>query len=373
MADTKISSLPSLSGANAASNDELPIADVSVPATKAISLSELLAGLKLLGISLDDLSDVAITAAGTNDFLYYDGTTWRDSPVAASVVNVDSTSILNSAATDVQQTLVDLDAAVTNAAGSGIPATVFDAAGDILVGTAADTAGRIAIGSNNYVLGVISGALAYHAPRFFPQSLVADTTTAYTTNVFLPGVLLTLSNAAAITLTVAPNVDVALDVGTVIDFMQLGAGQVTVVQGAGVTINTASSLRTRAQYSVCSLVKRATNTWVLMGDLEPLGQTVNAQTGSTYTFVYSDMDKLVTASNGGAQTYTVPTNASVAYPVGVHIDLIQIGAGQVTIAAAGGVTVNATPTLKTRAQYSAITLIKAATDTWYVVGDLASS
>ena len=58
----------------------------------------------------------------------------------------------------------------------------------------------------------------------------------------------------------------------------------------------------------------------------------NAQTGTTYTFVLADADnKLVTASNAAAQTYSIPTNASVAFPIGTQLNIIQIGAGQVTV------------------------------------------
>jgi len=101
--------------------------------------------------------------------------------------------------------------------------------------------------------------------------------------------------------------------------------------------------------------------------------TLNAQTGTSYTTVLADASKLVTLNNGSAITLTIPANSSVAYPVGTKIDLAQIGAGQVTVAGAGGVTVNSTPTLKFRAQYSAATCIKTATDTWLLVGDLADS
>ena len=97
---------------------------------------------------------------------------------------------------------------------------------------------------------------------------------------------------------------------------------------------------------------------------------INAQTGSTYTTVLGDANKLVTLSNGSGVTVTIPPNSSVAYPVGTKIDFAQIGAGQVTVAAGSGVTVNATPSLNFRAQYSAATCIKTGTDTWLLVGDL---
>jgi hypothetical protein len=104
-------------------------------------------------------------------------------------------------------------------------------------------------------------------------------------------------------------------------------------------------------------------------------EAVNAQVGTTYTFVLTDRDDLVTASNSSSQTYTIPLNSSVAFPTGSLVNLIQIGTGQVTVQGAGGVTVNSTgatsATPKTRARYSVMTLIKAGTDTWYATGDVA--
>ena len=108
-----------------------------------------------------------------------------------------------------------------------------------------------------------------------------------------------------------------------------------------------------------------------------LNLTLNAQTGTTYTFVLTDNGKLVTASNASAQTYSIPTNATTAFPTGTQINIIQIGAGQVTIQAAssGTTTVASTGATaaspKLRVQYSSATCIKVATDTWYVVGDIA--
>ena len=97
---------------------------------------------------------------------------------------------------------------------------------------------------------------------------------------------------------------------------------------------------------------------------------LNAQTGTTYTPVLADNGKLVTLSNASAITLTVPTNASVAYATGAQINIQAIGAGQVTIAGDTGVTVNGTGT-KLRTQWSAATLVKTATDTWTLIGDLA--
>ena len=97
----------------------------------------------------------------------------------------------------------------------------------------------------------------------------------------------------------------------------------------------------------------------------------SAQTAS-YTLVLADNGKLVEILNASANNLTVPLNSSVAFPVGSQINILQTGAGQTTVVATGGVTINGTPGLKLRAQWSAATLIKRATDTWVLVGDLAS-
>lgn len=98
---------------------------------------------------------------------------------------------------------------------------------------------------------------------------------------------------------------------------------------------------------------------------------INQQAGA-YTTVLADRDKLVEVSSGSGVTVTIPTNASVAYPVGTSIDILQTGSGQVTIAGDSGVTVNATPGLKLRTQWSSATLFKRATNTWVVFGDLSA-
>lgn len=104
----------------------------------------------------------------------------------------------------------------------------------------------------------------------------------------------------------------------------------------------------------------------------PLTQTDNTQTGTTYTLVLTDANDCVTLSNAAAITLTVPPNSSVAFPVGTRIDLIQLGAGQVTVAAGAGVTVNrcATFTLKLLEQYAEASLKKTATNTWVLTGVL---
>jgi hypothetical protein len=85
----------------------------------------------------------------------------------------------------------------------------------------------------------------------------------------------------------------------------------------------------------------------------------------------TDNGRLVTLSNAAAITVTVPLNSSVAFATGAIVNLQQIGAGQVTVAGASGVTVTGTGT-KLRTQYSAAALVKTGTDSWTLIGDLSA-
>lgn len=100
---------------------------------------------------------------------------------------------------------------------------------------------------------------------------------------------------------------------------------------------------------------------------------LNAQTGTGYTLVLGDRSKLVTLTNASAITLTVPTNATAAIAIGSQILLYQGGAGQVTISAAGGVTIRSNGTkLKLTGQYAVAGLIKIATDEWVAFGNLSA-
>lgn len=78
----------------------------------------------------------------------------------------------------------------------------------------------------------------------------------------------TCSNASGITVTVPPSV---FSTGNVINLQQIGAGQVTFAQGAGVSITstgaTVSAPKLRAQYSACSIICTASNTFTIVGDI----------------------------------------------------------------------------------------------------------
>jgi hypothetical protein len=98
-------------------------------------------------------------------------------------------------------------------------------------------------------------------------------------------------------------------------------------------------------------------------------------TTNAYTVVLTDKDKWLELSNGAtAGTLNIPTDASVAFPIGTQINIIQTNTGQITIAAVtpGTTTVNGTPGLKLRGQWSSATIIKRAANSWVAVGDLSA-
>ncbi len=98
--------------------------------------------------------------------------------------------------------------------------------------------------------------------------------------------------------------------------------------------------------------------------------TISYQTAS-YTLTLADAGRAVEINTSGGSTLTIPTNTSVAFPIGTVIEITQIGAGSITIAPASGVTLqSAGGLLETRVQYSTASIRKRATNTWLVVGDL---
>jgi hypothetical protein len=113
--------------------------------------------------------------------------------------------------------------------------------------------------------GIVGGTTSASAALAFN----AQTGTSYTlVSADAENKLVTLSNASAITLTVPPSV---FTVGQQINIAQIGAGQVTLAQGAGVTITStgasASAPKCRAQYSAATIICTASNTFLVVGDL----------------------------------------------------------------------------------------------------------
>jgi len=188
-------------------------------------------------------------------------------------------------------------------------------AGDLIDGGSAGVAQRLAIGSTNQVLTVVSGAPAWAAAVGFANPM----TTA----------------------------------GDIIDGGSSGTPQRLAIGSAGQSLIVVSGAPAWASTT----------------------PPVNAQTGTSYTLVLADAPAasanqgIVTMNNAAANTLTIPANGSVAFPVGTVISVIQLGAGQTTIAITTD-TLNNPSSLTARARYSTLVLTKVATTTWVLGGDM---
>jgi len=142
--------------------------------------------------------------------------------------------------------------------------------------------------------------------------------------------------------------------------------------GAGLDINslTASTDITQdADYVALYDAGLAAHRKLLPIDLTRAG--VNAQTGTSYTAVLSDREKVITMANAAANTFTIPANASVAYATGTTLTIIQYGAGTTSVAGDTGVTVNGVSagSADLDAQYTGVaTALKVDTDAWILFG-----
>lgn len=171
----------------------------------------------------------------------------------------------------------------------------------------------------------------------------------------------TMANTGALTIANSAITNVKVSASAAIDFSKLAAlssGNILVGNGSNVAASVAlSGDATLANTGAITVLKTHVVT--------------NTQTDS-YTLVLGDDGKLIIMNKGTANDLTIPLNATVAFPTGTQIAVQQLGAGQTTIVATGGVTTQAQPGLKISAQYGVATLIKVATDTWIVCGALSA-
>jgi hypothetical protein len=235
--------------------------------------------------------------------------------------NTSTASLVNPS---IAWTLNDMQEQIDGISLGGIPASILDAKGDLISASGNDTPIKLSSGTNN-------------------QVLIVNTATA--------SGLQWSSSLTGLTLT-SPLID--------------GSG--IVFEGA-----TADSFETTLTV-VDPTADRTVTIPNESGTLALRDLTINPQTSTTYLIAtnLSDNGRLITLNNASGITVTVPTNASAAYPIGSQINLAQIGAGQVTVAGTSGVTVNGTPGLKLRTQYSLATLIKIGNDSWLLTGDLSA-
>ena len=323
--------------------------DTTQVATTAFVTNAVSTGISGVSIdALDDVSDVTITTAADGDLLKWNGTAW---------VNASGYALLASPA------LTGTPTATTASAGDNstqIATTAYaDTAVANLVASAPAALNTLdelaaALGDDENFATTITTSIGLKAtlasPTFtgtptLPTGTIATTQTAANS---------TTAVATTAFVTTANNLKANLASPTFTGTVTLPSGTVTSAMILDGTIADADISTTAA---------------IDLGKLADV--STSAQTAS-YTLVLADKNKIVEMSVATANTLTVPPNSSVAYPVGSQINILQTGAGQTTVTAGAGVTVNATPGLKIRTQWSYATLVKRATDTWVLVGDISA-
>lgn len=163
----------------------------------------------------------------------------------------------------------------------------------------------------------------------------------------------------------------------ILDGVTANKDEINILDGATLTTTELNYVDGVTSSVQTQLNSKASNTDpVITGEINTTGNvighiTINSKSTS-YTLVLSDDGDFLEFTNSTSASVTVPTNLSVEFPIGTVITILQAGTGQLTIVPASGVTVNSTPGLKTRAQWSVVTLIKRGTNTWLATGDLSA-
>jgi hypothetical protein len=229
-------------------------------------------------------------------------------------------------------------------ADAAVPESIVTAKADLLVASASGVVDNLAVGTNNQVLTADSAAtlgIKWATPASGDVTLTGTQTL---TNKTIDAASNTLTGVVTLT------------------------GTQTLTNK---TIDAASNTLT----GVVTLTGTQTLTNKTLTDAK-IDLAFDAETAS-YTAVLANSSQIVTMNNASANIFSIPTNASVAFPIGTQINVLQIGAGQTTIQAVtsgtttiqSNATTSAAPAL--RARYSAATCIKAGTDLWYVIGDIS--
>ena len=139
--------------------------------------------------------------------------------------------------------------------------------------------------------------------------------------------------------------------------------------GAPAALNTLDELAAALGDDANFAASVTTSLGLKVDSLTPISQKTASYTLSSLT----ERDDLIEMGSATGVTLTIPTDATLDFPIGTSIDILQTGAGQVTIAPVSGtVTVNATPGLKLRTTWSSCTLFKRAANTWVVYGDMTA-
>ena len=319
------------------------------------------------------------TVTGTGDLVLATSPTLTtpviDAPKASSVSSTTTTTLYSNVTTG----YVLIGEGVTSGRVNIANNTAFSG-GQVNIASGAGGANKtISIGNNGNggTTAITLGSNAGSTSTVTINGTLASTTqtattingTGATTAMTLGGTTTTGSVSIANGTTFNGTVNVAAGAGTTAKTINIGTA--STAGATAVTIGSSSGATSTVTVNGLTATNAAlTSPSVYM--------SINNQTGTTFTPVLSDSASIVTLNNALAISVTIPTNASVAYPIGTQLNFVWItGAGQPTITAATPATTTiistgATSTgPKLRVVNSAATAIKIATDIWLVTGDIS--
>ena len=188
--------------------------------------------------------------------------------LAATVVLADGVTATTQAADD-NTTKVATTAYVQTELGSISSDSVKDADNDtkIQVEESSDE-DKIRFDVAGSEFAVMDGSTVDVTGNVIYNTAISALTASHTFTLTDKSKLVTMNSGSTMDCTVPPNSSVAFAIGTSIQVAQLGAGQVTMVAGSGVTLRSTPGLKLRAQYSSCTCTKIATDEWLITGDLD---------------------------------------------------------------------------------------------------------
>ena len=215
---------------------------------------------------LDNLSDVTITSAVANQLLSYNGSAWvnTSNPTVAGNVTISGNLTVSGTTTTVNSETLTINdnLIVLNNNEAGTPSE--NAGVEVERGTSTNVQLRWNE-SGDYWEFTNDGT---YYQRIFTDTVTNAQTSAYTLALADNGKMVEMNVASGNALTVPTNANVAFPVGTTLTILQTGAGQTTLTpQSGAVTINATPGLKLRAQWASATIIKRATDTWVALGDL----------------------------------------------------------------------------------------------------------
>ena len=172
----------------------------------------------------------------------------------------------------------------------------------------------------------------------------------------------------------APSYGLGSDSVTTIKILDANVTAAKLASDSVTTVKIADGAITSAKIADGTIVNVDVSTTAAI-DLGKLADATIDEKSASYTLVLTDKNKFIKMSvTTTANTVTVPTNASVAFPTGSQIHIVQYGTGKTqVIPVSGTVILYATPGAYLRAQYSSATLLKCDTNIWMLMGDLSAS